>query len=118
MKYSKLLLSGAIAAAAWCATAQAQTSVYIVEYGANSTGTTPELSNTSPYPKHPGNAGYAVSGYWDNGVWWERRDPVVVDSNGSVRYVYPETARMVPRPDTIYIRPDTATPYRTYPSLR
>jgi hypothetical protein len=108
MRCSKLVIAGTLAAATWCGASQAQTILYGVDYGAGSTGTTPELSNTSPYPKHPGNAGFAVSTYWDNGVQWERRDPVVVDPNGTVRYVYPETARAVPPPDRVYVRPDTA----------
>jgi hypothetical protein len=104
MKHAKLLCASAIAAAAWCAAPQAQTILYgvdIYEFGAGGTGTTPELSNTSPYPKHPGNVGYAVSEYWDNGMLWQRRDPVVIDSRGNASYVYPETARFVPPPKVV-----------------
>ena len=107
MNPRKMVVAGAIVATGWCAAPQAQT----VAYGlggatSTSTGTSPELSNTSPYPKHPGNAGFAVSGYWDNGVWWERRDPIVVDSGGTIRYVHPETARMAVPPHTVYLRQD------------
>jgi hypothetical protein len=79
---------------------------------ATSTGTTPSESNRSPYPKHPASTGYAVSGYWDNGVWWERTDPVAVDSHGGVSYVYPETARLVYPPSAIiYTPPANTAPY-------
>ena len=110
MKHSKLLIAGALAAAAWCSASQAQTVIYGVDmynYGGLSTGTTPSESGWSAYPKHPANAGYAVTEYYDNGVLWQRTDPVVVDSRGNVTYVYPETARLVyPSPSVIYTTPE------------
>jgi hypothetical protein len=116
MKHSKLLLAGALAAAAWCGASQAQTVIYGVESLGSSTGTTPSESNWSAYPKHPANIGYAVTGYWDNGVWWERTDPVAVDSHGGVTYAYPETARLVPAPSAIIYNAPEVGPYgdRTY----
>ena len=111
MSYSKVLAASLIAVtSAWCGAARAQTSVYLAGYGASSTVATPSLENSSPYPKHLGNAGLAVTGYWDHGVWYERTDPVMVGSDGVVRYVYPETARRVPPPTAIYVRPESA-PY-------
>lgn len=112
MKHAKLILAGAIAAAAWCGVSQAQTVIYGVEYYDNAmgTGSTPSIDNTSAYPKHPANVGYAVSEYWDNGVLWQRTDPVAVQSDGTVTYVYPETARMVYPPSTvIYSTPGIVT---------
>lgn len=112
MKHSKLLLASALAAAAWSTAPQAQTIMYGVDtsYGAMGTGSTPGLENTSPYPNHPANIGYAVSEYWENGVLWQRTDPVVVDTRGNVTYLYPETARMVSPPAAVvYTRPETGS---------
>jgi hypothetical protein len=113
MNHSKLLMASALAAAAWCTAPQAQTILYGVDlYSPSSTGATPSLENTSVYPKHPGNAGYVTSEYWDNGVLWQRSDPLVVDSSGAVTYVYPETARFVaPAPTVIYSTPPSSTYY-------
>ena len=114
MKHAKLIVASALAAAAWCGATQAQSSVYIVEYGTSSTGSTPSLEGWSAYPKHPGSAGVAVTGYWDNGIWYERTDPVMVSRDGAVRYIYPETARTVPPPTAVYIQ--SGTTYGPYPS--
>lgn len=113
MRHTKLLLASALAAAAWCTASQAQTVLYGVDlYDHSSTGSTPSVEDTSAYPKHPGNAGYAVTEYWDNGMLWRRSDPVVVDSHGNMTYTYPETARLVPPSSTvIYPTPAPATSY-------
>ncbi len=119
MKFTKILLAGAVAAAAW-GTAQAQTMGYGVDRPSeaysvdmystpSSTGSTPSVENTSAYPKHMHGAGYATREYWDNGVMWQRSDPVVMDSRGNVNYVYPETARLGSRPAvTMYGAPGYA----------
>lgn len=106
MNHSKLLLAAALSAAAWSSASQAQTVLYGVEYYGNSTGTgtTPSESNWSAYPSHPANIGYAVSEYWDNnGVLRQKADPVVIDTQGTATYMYPDTARLVyPSSTVIY----------------
>jgi len=111
MKHFKLLLASALAAATFGTATQAQTILYGVDvYDNSSTGSTPSVENTSAYPVHPGNYGYAVREYWDNGMLWQRSDPVVVDSRGNVTYVHPETARLAPPSATvIYTRPEIYT---------
>lgn len=108
MKHLKLLLASALAAAAFTTATQAQTILYGVDvYETSSTGTTPSLENTIVYPVHPGNSGYAVREYWDNGMLWQRSDPVVIDSRGNATYVHPETARLLPPSSTVtYTRPE------------
>lgn len=100
MKRSRLLLAGTIAAAAWCTALQAQTILYGAEHRPAD-----KMQSESAYPKHPPQVGYAVSGYWDNGVWWQRTDPVAVDSRGGVTYVNPGAAPTVYPPSTIIYSP-------------
>jgi hypothetical protein len=60
MKHSNLFIAAALVAVAGCSNQLRHTGP-VVEYGANSTGTTPGWENTSPYPKDPSNAGFATS---------------------------------------------------------
>jgi hypothetical protein len=59
MKHPTLIIGAAVIAIAGCSAQQWQGGS-AVEYGANSTGTTPGWENTAPYPRDPSNAGYGV----------------------------------------------------------
>lgn len=60
MNRSKAFIAAAVVAVAGCGTQMTQSGSG-VQYGANSTGTTPGWENTNPWPNDPSNAGYASS---------------------------------------------------------